>query len=136
MKVSIFINLLIGRNIPERGKNPQYAIAGARLALMDAGLTLERDEEVKAGTVHREGQYRVKGLDPFRIGVILGVGVEAMELMEHYHERFMSRGSKGLSPFGLPNIYLSSITSHVAQNLRSEVPLTPFQRLALQPPMP
>jgi 3-oxoacyl-[acyl-carrier-protein] synthase II len=98
------------------GKNSQYAIAGARLALMDAGLTLERDEEVKNGTVHREGQYRVKGLDPFRIGVILGVGVEAMELMEYYHERFMSRGSKGLSPFGLPNIYLSSITSHVAQN--------------------
>lgn len=47
--------------------------------------------------------------------MILGVGVEAMELMESYHEKFLSKGPRGLSPFGLPNIYLSSITSHVAQ---------------------
>jgi 3-oxoacyl-[acyl-carrier-protein] synthase II len=38
-----------------------------------------------------------------------------MEMMEHYHEKFMARGPRGLSPFGLPNIYLSAITSHVAQ---------------------
>ncbi len=29
---------------------------------------------------------------------------------------FCQRVSKGSLPFGLPNIYLSSITSHVAQN--------------------
>ena len=98
------------------GKTSQYAIAATRLALMDAGLTLEKSEEVKDPHSHREGQYQVKGLDPFQIGVILGVGAEAMELLEHYHERFMSRGIRGLSPFGLPNIYLSSIASHVAQN--------------------
>ena len=38
-----------------------------------------------------------------------------MELMEHYYERFLSRGPRGISPFALPNIYLSAITSHVAQ---------------------
>ena len=97
------------------GKTSQYAIAASQLALMDAGLTLEKNEEVIEAGFHREGQYQIKGLDPFQIGVILGVGVEAMELMEYYHERFLSRGTKGLSPFGLPNIYLSSITSHVAQ---------------------
>jgi 3-oxoacyl-[acyl-carrier-protein] synthase II len=58
----------------------------------------------------------LKGIDPFQAGVILGVGVEAMELLEHYHERFLSRGPKSLSPFGLPNIYLSAVTSHVAQH--------------------
>jgi 3-oxoacyl-[acyl-carrier-protein] synthase II len=98
------------------GKTSQFAVAGARLALMDAGLTLEKNAEGKEALSHREGQYQVKDLDPFQIGVILGVGVEAMELMEHYHERFLSKGFKGLSPFGLPNIYLSAITSHVAQN--------------------
>ena len=36
-------------------------------------------------------------------------------MMEHFHERFLSRGPKGISPFALPNIYLSAITSHVAQ---------------------
>jgi 3-oxoacyl-[acyl-carrier-protein] synthase II len=38
-----------------------------------------------------------------------------MDLMEHFHERFLSKGPKGISPFALPNIYLSAITSHVAQ---------------------
>ncbi|MDI7260241.1 MAG: beta-ketoacyl-[acyl-carrier-protein] synthase family protein, partial [Thermodesulfobacteriota bacterium] len=38
-----------------------------------------------------------------------------MEVLEHYHERFLSRGTRGISPFALPNIYLSAITSHVAQ---------------------
>ncbi|OGP91619.1 MAG: beta-ketoacyl-[acyl-carrier-protein] synthase II [Deltaproteobacteria bacterium RBG_16_48_10] len=98
------------------GRTSQFAVAAGRLAFMDAGLDLERNEEVKGAGSHREGQYQVKGLDPFRIGVILGAGAEAMELMEYYHERFLSRGTKGLSPFGLPNIYLSSITSHVAQS--------------------
>jgi 3-oxoacyl-[acyl-carrier-protein] synthase II len=98
------------------GKTSQYAIAAAWLALMDAGLTLERNEEAEGASSHREAQYQVKGLDPFKIGVILGIGAEAMELLEYYHERFLSRGIRGLSPFGLPNIYLSSITSHVAQS--------------------
>jgi 3-oxoacyl-[acyl-carrier-protein] synthase II len=59
--------------------------------------------------------YHPKELDPFQIGVVMGVGVEAMDLMEHFHERFLSRGLRGISPFALPNIYLSAITSHVAQ---------------------
>ncbi len=98
------------------GKTSQYAVAAARLALMDAGLTLEKNEEAEGASSHKEAQYQVKGLDPFKIGVILGIGAEAMELVEYYHERFLSRGIRGLSPFGLPNIYLSSITSHVAQS--------------------
>jgi 3-oxoacyl-[acyl-carrier-protein] synthase II len=48
--------------------------------------------------------------------VILGVGAEAMELLEHYHERFLSKGVRSLSPFGLPNIYMSAVTSNVAQH--------------------
>jgi 3-oxoacyl-[acyl-carrier-protein] synthase II len=59
--------------------------------------------------------YQIMGVDPFQIGVILGVGVEAMDLIEHYHERFLSRGLRGLSPFALPNAYMGAIISHVAQ---------------------
>jgi 3-oxoacyl-[acyl-carrier-protein] synthase II len=90
------------------GRTSQFAIAGAWHALKDAGIELEVKEEDK-------GQYRLKGIDPFQIGVILGVGVEAMDLMEHYHERFLTRGPRGISPFALPNIYLSAITSHVTE---------------------
>ncbi len=90
------------------GRTSQFAIAGTYLALKDAGFELEINHEDR-------GQYQLKGVDSFQIGVILGVGVEAMDLMEHYHERFLSRGPRGISPFALPNIYLSAITSHITE---------------------
>jgi 3-oxoacyl-[acyl-carrier-protein] synthase II len=90
------------------GRTSQFAIAGTYLALRDAGFELDVNHEDK-------GQYQLKGVDPFQIGVILGVGVEAMDLLEHYHERFISRGPRGISPFALPNIYLSAITSHITE---------------------
>ena len=97
------------------GRTSQFAIAATKLALDDAGLTIEKNEAEKKVNPDEGGQYRLKGIDAFQIGIILGIGAEAMEMMEHYHEKFMARGPRGLSPFGLPNIYLSAITSHVAQ---------------------
>jgi 3-oxoacyl-[acyl-carrier-protein] synthase II len=90
------------------GRTSQFAIAGTYLALKDAGFELEINHEDK-------GQYQLKGVDSFQIGVILGGGVEAMELLEHYHERFLLRGPRGISPFALPNIYLSAVTSHITE---------------------
>jgi 3-oxoacyl-[acyl-carrier-protein] synthase II len=97
------------------GKTSQFAIASAWLALKDAGIQLEENELEKEGLHKHTGVYQLKELDGFQVGVVLGVGAEAMDLMEHFHERFLSRGPKGISPFALPNIYLSAITSHVAQ---------------------
>jgi len=98
------------------GKTSRFAIAAASLALKDAGLELDKNDLEREGLHHKHtGVYRLKALDPFQVGVVLGVGVEAMELMEHFHERFLNRGLRGISPFALPNIYLSAITSHVAQ---------------------
>ena len=98
------------------GKTSRYAIAAAFLALRDAGLDLEKNEFRKEDRSEGGGQYRLKGLDSFRAGVILGIGTEAMELLEYYHEKFLAtKGTRGISPFGLPNFYMSSFTSHVAQ---------------------
>jgi 3-oxoacyl-[acyl-carrier-protein] synthase II len=97
------------------GKTSQYAIAATWLALKDAGIIVERVDESKEDAPERTGQYRLKGLDPFRAGVILGVGVEEMEMMAHYHERFLQRGPRGISPFALPNMYMSAITSNISQ---------------------
>ncbi len=98
------------------GRTSQFAIVATKLALEDAGIEIQKEED----THKKKGEYRLKGIDPFEIGVILGIGAESMDLMEYYHERFLSKGLKGISPFALPNIYLSSITSQVAQyfNLR------------------
>ncbi len=98
------------------GRTSRFAIGAAWFALRDAGLELERIESGKEGHTDPGGLYRIKGMDPSRAGIILGIGVESMELVEHYHEKFLSRGVRVLSPFGLPNIYLSAMTSHVAQH--------------------
>ena len=98
------------------GRTSQFAVGAAWFALKDAGFDLERVEPGKEGYTDPGGLYRIKGVDPSRAGIILGIGVEAMELVEHYHEKFLTRGMRGLSPFGLPNIYLSAMTSHVAQH--------------------
>ena len=98
------------------GRTSQFAVGAAWFALRDAGFELERIELGKEGHADPGGLYRIKGVDPLRAGIILGIGVEAMELVEHYHEKFLTRGMRGLSPFGLPNIYLSAMTSHVAQH--------------------
>lgn len=97
------------------GKTTQYAIAATKLALEDAGIEIKKNETEEKTFHEQKSEYLLKGIDPFRIGVILGVSVESMELLEHYHARFLSRGTRGISPFALPNIYLSAITSHVAQ---------------------
>ena len=97
------------------GKTSQFAIAATWLALKDAGITVERADESKEGKAEKSGLYRLNDLDPFRIGVILGIGVEAMDVMEHYHARFLERGPRGVSPFALPNIYMSAITSNISQ---------------------
>jgi 3-oxoacyl-[acyl-carrier-protein] synthase II len=97
------------------GKTSRFAIAATWLALKDAGIDLEMNDFEKEELHKHTGVYHPKNLNSFQIGVILGVGVEAMDLMEHFHERFIARGPKGISPFALPNIYLSAITSHVAQ---------------------
>jgi 3-oxoacyl-[acyl-carrier-protein] synthase II len=97
------------------GKTSQYAIAATWLALKDAGIELEMNDFEREDFHKHTGVYHLKNLNSFQIGVILGVGVEAMDLLEHFHERFLSRGPRGISPFALPNIYLSAITSHVAQ---------------------
>lgn len=98
------------------GRTSQFAVAATWLALKDAGIEFNKNDFEKEGLHHKHtGVYHPKDVDPFQIGVVLGVGVEAMDLMEHFHERFLSKGPHGISPFALPNIYLSAITSHVAQ---------------------
>ena len=97
------------------GKTSQFAIAAAWLALKDAGIEFGKNELEREGMPKHPGVYYLKGLDSYQIGVVLGVGAEVMDLMERFHERFLSKGPRGISPFALPNIYLSAITSHVAQ---------------------
>jgi 3-oxoacyl-[acyl-carrier-protein] synthase II len=92
------------------GRTSRFAIGGTMLALKDAHLAMELNQERP-----KEGQYSIMDSDSFKVGVILGIGAESMDLIEMYHQNFLEhRGPKRLSPFGLPHVYMSSIASNVA----------------------
>lgn len=93
------------------GRTSQLAMAGAKLALEDAGLSLE----LLAEHIGR-ADYIIGGIDPVQIGTILGIGVENMDLCEKYHKRFLdSRGPSKISPFALPNIHIGSVPGNVSK---------------------
>lgn len=102
----------------ERTKETRYlsrtssmALAGARMALEDAGLTLEHSISEKG-----RRDYAVKSLDSTFAGVILGIGVQNMDGFEKYHRRFLEcRGSKKISPFALPYIQAGSVPAVVSK---------------------
>jgi 3-oxoacyl-[acyl-carrier-protein] synthase II len=92
------------------GRASSMALAGAKMALEDAGLPLVPAPE-KGGR-----DYAIKALDSTHAGVILGIGVQNMDGFEKQHRRFLeSRGSKRISPFALPYIQVGSIPSVVSK---------------------
>ena len=91
------------------GRTSQFAIAGARLALEDAGFTLE-PVFVERGPK----TYRIKGESPSSVGVILGVGSQNMDLCEKSFYRFVkSNGPKRVSPFALPHSQICAVAVNV-----------------------
>jgi 3-oxoacyl-[acyl-carrier-protein] synthase II len=92
------------------GRTSQFALAGTRLALEDAGFKLKASEGR-----HGESGYRIRNIAPEKVGVILGVGAENMDLMEKYHGKFIEHhGPRRISPFALPHIIISSVTANVS----------------------
>src|SRR3954464_13022297 len=73
----------------------QYAVAGARQAMTDAGLADGRN-----------------GMDPDRIGVIIGSGVGVLKSFEEQHDVYRERGVGKISPFFIP-MFIADIASGV-----------------------
>ena len=63
----------------------QYALASARMALEDSGLTIQED--------NRE-----------RIGVYIGSGIGGLSVIEEQHRTLLERGPGRISPFLIPGI--------------------------------
>lgn len=94
------------------GRTSRFALAGTKLALEDAGFELEFVEKGRG-----LGDYIIKEINPEKIGVILGVGVENMDLCEKNHEKFLEhRSPKKISPFALPHVQIGSIPATVSKN--------------------
>lgn len=92
------------------GRTSQFALAGTKLALDDAGFQLEYFQKDRG-----QGDYFIKRMEPEKIGVILGVGVENMDILEKYYRKFLEyNGPKRISPFALPHVQIGSIPSSVS----------------------
>ena len=61
----------------------QLAMAGAKMAFEDSGLT--------------EGSY-----DPFRFGCMVGSGIGGLSTLEKQHKTYLERGASRVSPFLIP----------------------------------
>jgi 3-oxoacyl-[acyl-carrier-protein] synthase II len=72
----------------------QYAIAGARQAMTDARL-IERN-----------------GMDPDRIGVIIGSGIGGLKSFEEQHDVYRERGVGKISPFFIP-MFIADIAAGI-----------------------
>jgi 3-oxoacyl-[acyl-carrier-protein] synthase II len=72
----------------------QYAVAGARQAMTDASL-VERD-----------------GMDPDRIGVIIGSGIGGLKSFEDQHDVYRERGVGKISPFFIP-MFIADIAAGI-----------------------
>jgi 3-oxoacyl-[acyl-carrier-protein] synthase II len=86
------------------GRTSEFALAGTKLALQDAGFELQFMKE------DRSGRYTTRGMDLEKTGVIIGAGGENMDLAEKWFRNFLRHnGPKRLSPFALPHAIVSSV---------------------------
>jgi 3-oxoacyl-[acyl-carrier-protein] synthase II len=72
----------------------QYAVAGARQAMTNAGL-VDRN-----------------GMDPDRIGVIIGSGIGGLKSFEEQHDVYRERGVGKISPFFIP-MFIADIAAGI-----------------------
>ena len=87
------------------GRTSAFAMAATRLALEDAGLELDYLEGERG-----QGAYTLKHVHPGKMGVILGVGVQNMDLSEKWYRQFLKyKGPKRISPFALPHVQICSV---------------------------
>jgi 3-oxoacyl-[acyl-carrier-protein] synthase II len=82
----------------------QYAVAGARQAMTDASL-VERN-----------------GMDPDRIGVIIGSGIGGLKSFEEQHDVYRERGVGKISPFFIPMFIADNAAGIVSMQFNAKGP--------------
>ncbi len=72
-----------------------YAVASARMALEDAGLTIDSS-------------------NGSRIGCITGSGLGGLAMLEHFHQVLLEKGPRKISPFFIPGIIANMAPGQIA----------------------
>jgi len=85
----------------------QYAIAGALMALKDAGFQLEPRDGRRHG-------YRVEGVCSERLAVILGTGIGGLATTEASHQRWTEGPERQMKRYFLPMLIPNAPAAQVA----------------------
>jgi 3-oxoacyl-[acyl-carrier-protein] synthase II len=93
------------KNTKYQGRTSQVALAATKLALEDGGFEI----------VQNKKNASIDGIDPDRIGVIMGTGSGNMDILEEGHGEFLQdRGPKRTSPHALPQQIISAVPANIA----------------------
>lgn len=85
----------------------RFALAAARLAILDAGLEIASTGDA--------GRYRIDGVDPSRAGVILGTGIGGLCTLERSHRAWIQGEPLiGTLRFSLPMLIPNALPAQVA----------------------
>jgi 3-oxoacyl-[acyl-carrier-protein] synthase II len=95
----------LGKELRYLGRTSKFALAATKLALEDGRFDLSFGKR----------QANIDGIDPFKIGVILGVAGGNVELLEDAVKLFVEdRGPRRGSPHTLPYYIHSAVSANVA----------------------
>jgi 3-oxoacyl-[acyl-carrier-protein] synthase II len=83
------------KDVRRMDKFSQYAVAGAKQAIADAGLDLDKE-------------------DKHRIGVLVGSGIGSLHTIEEEHKILLQRGPSRMSPFLIPMLIVNNASGSVA----------------------
>lgn len=72
-----------------------YALAGARMAMEDAGL-------------------KIDDKNAHRVGCVTGTGLGGLAMIEHFHEILLEKGPRKVSPFFIPGIIVNLAPGQIA----------------------
>lgn len=76
----------------------QYAVAAARMAVADAALDLEREDE-------------------YRLGVVFGTGIGGVETLEEQKQVLLEKGPNRVSPFFVPMMIANMAAGQIAMDI-------------------
>jgi len=73
----------------------QYALAAAKMAMADSGLTI--------------GEENAE-----RVGVLLGCGLGGLSTIERYHQEYLASGPRKITPFFIPMLISNMAPGHIS----------------------
>ena len=98
----------------------QYAVAAAKQAWVDAGYAALGEGEAPWQAVGTEAP---KGVDPERVGCILGVGIGGKEVDAPSYKTLFEKGPRRLSPMTIPMLIANEGPGNVSIALKAKGPV-------------